>query len=350
MKIHEKYISRCIQLAKNGWGTTFPNPMVGCVIVHNKRIIGEGFTSPFGGPHAEVNAINSVADVSLLADATLYVSLEPCSHFGKTPPCADYIVAHGIRKVVVGILDPHEKVAGQGVQKLKDAGCHVTVGILAAACKEHHRRFLTFHTQKRPYIILKWAQTIDGFIAPDKRERSVQREPYWISNAHSRQRVHQWRSQEQGILVGTSTVLQDNPRLDLRLWNGKPPIRIIIDKDLKIEGDFYVLDNTVPTIIITQIANSSRYKEGIRYEVIDFSKEITTQICALLYQHQILSLIIEGGAITLQAFIDSHLWDEARIFTGATVFGSGTRAPELRGATKSIEKIGSDQLTIVTHD
>ncbi len=352
VKIHEKYISRCIQLAKNGLGTTFPNPMVGCVIVHGNKIIGEGFTSPFGGPHAEVNALASVkdADISFLSKATLYASLEPCSHFGKTPPCADHILAHGIRKVVVGVLDPHEKVAGRGIQKLKDAGCEVIVGILEAICREHHRRFLTFHTKKCPYIILKWAETTDGFIAPENNKRKGNRKPHWISNTYSRQLVHQWRSQEQAILVGTNTVLQDNPRLDVRLWAGNSPMRIIIDKDLKIDGDFHVLDRTVRTIVLTQITDPAQYKAGITYETIDFSKDTTKQISEIMYRNQILSVIVEGGAKTLQGFIDANLWDEARVFRGNKAFGNGLSAPILKGRIKSTQKIGSDTLNIYIND
>ena len=213
MKIHEFYILRCIEIAQNGLGTTAPNPMVGAVIVHENKIMGEGFTSPFGGPHAEVNAINSVADKSLLPQSTIYVTLEPCSHFGKTPPCADLIVKHKIPRVVIGLLDPHDKVAGKGVKKLMDAGCEVTVGVLEKECREHHKRFLTFQEKKRPFIILKWAETADGFIAPEKTLRSQNKEPYWITNTYSRQLVHKWRTEEQAILVGTNTVLDDNPKL-----------------------------------------------------------------------------------------------------------------------------------------
>ncbi|HUH46371.1 MAG TPA: bifunctional diaminohydroxyphosphoribosylaminopyrimidine deaminase/5-amino-6-(5-phosphoribosylamino)uracil reductase RibD, partial [Arenibacter sp.] len=211
VKIHEKYISRCIQLAKNGLGTTFPNPMVGSIIVHEGKIIGEGHTSSYGGPHAEVNAINSVKDPSQLKESTIYVTLEPCSHFGKTPPCADLIIEHGIPRVVIGTLDPNEKVAGRGVKKLQAAGCDIIVGVLEQECREHHKRFLTYHTKGRPYIILKWAETRDGYIAPPKEKRQKNPEPFWISNPYSQQLVHQWRTQEHAIMVGTTTVLADNP-------------------------------------------------------------------------------------------------------------------------------------------
>ncbi|MDO6605461.1 bifunctional diaminohydroxyphosphoribosylaminopyrimidine deaminase/5-amino-6-(5-phosphoribosylamino)uracil reductase RibD [Arenibacter palladensis] len=349
MKIHEKYISRCIQLAKNGLGTTFPNPMVGSVIMHGDKIIGEGYTSPYGGSHAEVNAINSVKDKSLLSKATLYVTLEPCSHYGKTPPCADLIVKHQIPNVVIGLLDPHEKVAGKGIEKLKVAGCNVTVGVLEKECLEHHKRFITSHTKKRPYIILKWAETADGFIAPSHQKRNNNPQPYWISNPYSQQLVHQWRSQEQAILVGTNTVLADNPKLNVRHWKGKNPIRIVLDRELKIGYKHHVLDGSVKTIIIT--ANRPKNPpQGIFYEIIDFENNLAAQICAILHKHEIISVIIEGGAKTLQSFIDSELWDEARIFKGKNKFGEGLESPRIHGFLQSETQIESDILTLLKHD
>nr|WP_262921910.1 bifunctional diaminohydroxyphosphoribosylaminopyrimidine deaminase/5-amino-6-(5-phosphoribosylamino)uracil reductase RibD [Arenibacter sp. A80] len=349
VKIHEKYISRCIQLAKNGLGTTFPNPMVGSVIVHGAKIIGEGHTSPYGGSHAEVNAINSVKDKQLLKKATLYVTLEPCSHYGKTPPCADLIIEHQIPNVVIGLLDPHEKVAGKGIEKLKAAGCNVTLGILEAACMEHHKRFLTAHTKKRPYIILKWAETADGFIAPDQLKRLKHPEPYWISNTYSQQLVHKWRSQEQAILVGTNTVLADNPKLNVRHWKGQDPIRIVLDRELKIGPQHHVMDGSAKTIVITaQIPEKTHH--GIIYEVIDFEANLAAQICAILYKHHIISVIIEGGARILQNFIDSHLWDEARIFKGKNRFGEGLESPKIHGYLQSETQIASDILTLLKHD
>ena len=350
MKIHEKYISRCIQLAKNGLGPAFPNPMVGSVIVHNGKIIGEGFTSPFGGSHAEVNAIQSVRDLSLLPEATIYVTLEPCSHIGKTPPCADLIIQHRIPKVVIGIKDPHKKVAGNGIKKLKNAGCTVIVGVLEEECREHHKRFLTFHEKKRPYIVLKWAETMDGFIAPDRDKRKNHPEPVWITNDHSRQIVHQWRSQEQAILVGTNTVLQDNPKLDVRHWKGKSPIRLIMDKTLKIDGNYHVLDGSIKTIVLTEVEDHKRYRDGIDYEVMDFSKNIAQQVCDVLYNRYILSAMVEGGTQTLQTFIDADLWDEARIFIGNTTFGKGVKAPCLSGKLMASTKLEDDTLNTFRND
>ena len=341
---------RCIQLAKNGLGTTFPNPMVGSVIVHNKKIIGEGFTSPFGGPHAEVNAIRSVADPSLLGEATLYVTLEPCSHYGKTPPCADLIVEHKIPRVVIGIKDPHTKVAGKGIQKLKDAGCEVVVGVLDRECREHHRRFLTFHQKKRPYIILKWAGTTDGFMAPERDKRDSAPQPYWITNTRSRQLVHQWRSEEQAILVGSNTALLDNPELNVRSWYGNSPTRIVIDRTLKINPTSHLLDGSIKTLVITEITATGKYLPGIGYEVIDFSKNTGARICEVLYRNNLISLIVEGGARTLQTFIDEGLWDEARIFTGNILFGNGLKSPVISGNLKESKILEGDTLKVLRND
>lgn len=347
----EKYMSRCIELAQKGLGTTFPNPRVGCVIVQDGKIIGEGFTSPYGGAHAEVNAIRSVQNKDLLRKAVLYVSLEPCSHYGKTPPCADLIVEHRIPRVVIGTLDPNEKVAGKGAEKLREVGCKLTIGVLEDACKRHHRRFLTFHQKKRPYIILKWAETKDGFLAPETKLRAKDPQPFWITNARSRQLVHQWRSEEQAILVGTRTVLQDNPKLDVRLWEGGSPMRIVLDKNLDIPSHYHVLDGSVATLVVTQISDPKKYRKGITYEVIDFSKDKGIQLCGLLHRHQILSVIIEGGTKTHSTFIAEGLWDEARIFIGSGHFGKGTRAPKLTHERQlSSQKIDTDTLNCYLHD
>ena len=347
VKIMEKYISRCIQLAKNGLGSSFPNPMVGSVIVHNNIIIGEGYTSAFGGSHAEVNAINSVQDKSLLPGATIYVTLEPCSHYGKTPPCADLIVKNRIPNVVIGTLDPNKKVAGQGLQRLKAAGCNVTIGVLEEKCKEHHKRFLTYHQKKRPYIILKWAESNDGFIAPKTKNKQ---EPVWITNAYSRQLVHKWRSEEQAILIGTNTILTDNPKLNVRDWFGKPPIRIVLDRELKIKGNYHILDRSIKTIIITQVNDKKKWETGIDYEVIDFSKNLALQICKILHSQHIISVLVEGGAQTLQTFLNADLWDETRIFRGPISLGNGLKAPVFKMKIISSKKIGTDSLNIYLND
>ena len=334
MKPHETYIKRCLQIAKNGLGNTRPNPMVGSVIVHDNKIIGEGFTSPYGGNHAEVNAINSVSNKDLLKEATIYVTLEPCSHFGKTPPCSDLIIKHKIPNVVIGCVDDNEKVAGKGIKKLIDAGCTVTVGILENECKEHHKRFFTFHNKKRPYIILKWAETSNGFIAPETKN---EQKPVWITNTYSRQLVHKWRAEEQAILVGTNTVLEDNPSLTTRDWTGKNPVRIVIDKDEKLSKKLHAFNEDSETILISK-------------NNIDFTKSIGEQIAYLLFKNDINSIIIEGGAKTLQTFIDENLWDEARIFTGQTTFKNGIKAPKFKGQLISETVILKDTLKIYKND
>ncbi len=327
MKIHEKYISRCIDVAKNGLGSTAPNPMVGCVIVYNHKIIGEGFTSPYGGAHAEVNAINSVKDTSLLKEATLYVTLEPCSHFGKTPPCSNLIIEHGIKNVVIGCVDDNKKVAGQGIAKLNEAGCNVIVGILEEACKEYHKRFFTFHNKQRPYIILKWAETANGLIAPIHKK---EKQPVWITNQYSRQLVHKWRAEEQAILVGANTVFEDNPSLTTRDWQGKNPIRIVLDKHNKLSKDFKVFDNKSNTIVI--------------------NKTTAEDICNTLFEANINSVIIEGGAKTLKLFIDSGFWDEARVFIGESIFKEGIAAPKITGKLISEQQILDDTLKIYANN
>jgi diaminohydroxyphosphoribosylaminopyrimidine deaminase/5-amino-6-(5-phosphoribosylamino)uracil reductase len=353
VKIHEKYISRCIELAKNGLGTTYPNPLVGSVIVYDGKIIGEGWHKKAGEPHAEVNAVNAVKDKSLLKKATIYVSLEPCSHFGKTPPCCDLIIQNKIPNVVIGTVDPNVKVAGNGIKKLIEAGINVTVGILEAECNELNKRFFTFHKKKRPYIILKWAESQDGFIAPDETLRKAQndneKKPVWITNTYSRQLVHKWRSEEQAILVGTQTVIDDNPKLNTRDWAGNNPIRVVLDLNNRIPEENAVFDNQVKTIVFTKSTNATN-KENTIFERIDFEQNIAQQILDVLYQHQIQSVIIEGGRQTLQTFIDANLWDEARIFVGNLSFQSGTKAPIL--TTKPFQKysIGTDELIISRND
>lgn len=344
VKIHEKYINRCIELAHNGLGTTYPNPLVGSVIVCDGIIIGEGWHKKAGEPHAEVNAIQSVKDQSLLSKSTLYVSLEPCSHYGKTPPCAGLIVKHKIPNVVIGTVDPNLKVAGKGIEQLKNTGVNVVVGVLQNECIELNKRFFTFHTQKRPFIILKWAESIDGFIAPSPSIRAS-REPVWITDTYSRQLVHKWRSEEQALLVGTQTVLDDNPKLNVRDWSGNQPIRIVIDRTNRIPKESYIFDNQSETIIFTETEQRSA-SEKIKYIKIDFSANVVHQIVSHLYQLAIQSVLIEGGKITLQSFIDANLWDEARIFKGTIAFSDGVKAPELEVKNAQKIKIGKEELQL----
>lgn len=339
MKIHQFYINRCLELAKNGLPSAMPNPSVGAVIVYENEIIGEGFTSAYGGSHAEVNAINSVKDKSLLSKSTLYVSLEPCSHYGKTPPCCDLILKNNIPNIVIGTMDTNSKVAGEGIKKLIAEGKNVTVGVLEKECIESNKRFFTFHNKKRPYIILKWAESQDGFLSPEKKENVS---PVWITNEYSRQLVHKWRSEEQAILVGTKTVLDDNPRLDVRDWEGKNPIRIVLDRTGKIAGNYHVKDQKTKTIIITEQENLT-YFENLIFENAIFDLQLPIKICEILYKHNIQSVIIEGGSQTLQTFIDANLWDDARIFKGEIFLKVGTKAPNLKGIYYS-EKIKNDEL------
>jgi len=308
--------------------------MVGCVIVVEDIVIAEGYTSPYGGAHAEVNAIQSVKDPQLLEKATLYVTLEPCAHFGKTPPCSDLIIAHKIPRVVIGCLDEHEKVCGKGISKLKSAGCEVIVGILESECKTHHKRFFTFHKKKRPYIILKWAESNDGFIAPLKK---LENKPVWISNMYSRQLVHQWRSEEQAILVGANTVAQDNPSLTTRDIKGKNPIRIVIDIQNSLPKSSQVFNSEAKTITLTNTE-------------IDSTAPLAIQVCNALYLNDISSVIIEGGKKTLQAFIDEKLWDEARIFSSNKDLKTGIKKPHLEGKLISETLIKSDTLKIIIND
>lgn len=330
MKIHEKYIKRCIELAKNGLGTTYPNPLVGSVIVYNDEIIGEGWHQKAGEPHAEVNAINSVKDKSLLAKATIYVSLEPCSHFGKTPPCCDLIIAKKIPNVVIGTIDPFAKVAGNGIKRLLEAGKKVTVGILEDECNELNKCFFTFHNKKRPYIILKWAESQDGFIAPLSKDKQ---EPVWLTNLFSRQLVHKWRSEEQAILVGTKTVIDDNPSLTTRDWAGNNPIRIVLDQNNRISKESHIFDNQAKTILLNN-------------DTINFNKNITQEIVDFLYNKGIQSVIIEGGSKTLHTFIDANLWDEARVFKSNVTLNEGVKAPKIEFKKATRNEILEDELLI----
>lgn len=345
MKIHEKYLARCVQLAKNGFGTTYPNPMVGSVIVYNDQIIGEGWHKKAGEPHAEVNAVNSVKDKSLLQKATIYVSLEPCSHFGKTPPCCDLIIQNKIPNVIIGTVDPNEKVAGKGIKKLIEAGINVTVGVLEEECNALNKRFFTFHQKQRPYIILKWAESQDGFIAPMERN---EQKPVWISNSYSRQLVHKWRSEEQAILVGAQTAVDDNPKLDVRDWTGTNPVRVVLDRNNRIPKENFLLDNQIKTIVFCQ-TNANQNEENRIFEVIDFEQNTTHQILKTLFKHQIQSVIIEGGRQTLQTFINENLWDEARIFKGKRIFKNGTKAPTIQKNRIQKQILLEDELIIFTH-
>lgn len=350
VKIHEIYLSRCLQLAKNGRGTTAPNPAVGAVVVCDNTIVGQGFTSPYGGPHAEVNAIGQVSDPELLRRATLYVTLEPCNHFGKTPPCTDLILRSGIPKVVIGIRDPHHKVNGSGMERLRQAGVEVISGILEAECRYHHRRFLTFHEKQRPYILLKWAQSADGFLAPPRGLRSEAAEPFWISGKPARQLAHKWRTEEQAILVGTQTALEDNPKLDARTWAGKNPLRIVLDRQGRIPYSYTLYNGKAPTWVLCGEGTNPISHPNVEHIPIPSGKELLPVLMRLLHQRNIQSLMVEGGAQTLQSFMDAGLWDEARVFTGTVPLGGGIAAPKPEGRFLEARRVGEDQLEIWHRD
>ncbi len=324
MTHHEKYMQRCLQLAQNGLGNTYPNPLVGCVIVLNDEIIGEGWHFQSGLPHAEVNAINSVVEKNLLQKATLYVNLEPCSHFGKTPPCANLIIENQIPNVVIGCVDSFSEVSGKGIERLINAGVHVEVGVLEAESLDINKRFFTYHNKKRPYVILKWAETKDGFIAPEIRET---KNPHWITNQYSRQLVHKWRTEEQVILLGTNSVVADNPKLNVRDYFGNLPVRVIVDRTLKINPDYHILDGTQKTIILNE--KEEKTTSRAIYKKINFTENISSEILTILYEENIQSVIIEGGTLTLNQFIASNLWDEAIVFKSNGNFINGIKAPTL---------------------
>jgi len=321
-----KYISRCLQLAELGAGYVAPNPMVGAVLVCDDKIIGEGYHRHYGEAHAEPNAINSVKDKDLLKQSTLYVNLEPCSHYGKTPPCADLIVSSGIPRVVIGTLDPNPKVAGRGVEILRKAGVEVVVGVLEAECRELNKRFFIFQEQKRPYVLLKWAQTKDGFM--DRVRTTVTEPPLQISNNITRQLTHKMRSENQSILVGANTVLLDNPSLTVRNWSGKSPVRIGIDRQRRIPDDFNLLDGSISTIIFTE--KDEVNKLHVEFVKIDFGTNSVKNILSEIYKRNIHSVLVEGGPTILNSFIESGLWDEANIEIAPLRIAEGMAAPVLQ--------------------
>ncbi len=333
------FMQRALDLAERGKGAVRPNPMVGCVIVHEEKIIGEGYHEQYGGPHAEVQAFASVSDPQLLAEATVYVSLEPCSHWGKTPPCANLLVEKGIKSVVVATLDPNPLVAGKGVQLLEAAGISVQVGLLEQEAKWQNRRFFCQQEKHRPYVILKWAQTQDGFIARENFDSK------WISGTQSRQLVHQWRAEEQAILVGKNTALHDNPRLNVRDWTGTDPIRVVLDSKLELPTDLHLFDQQIPTLCYTTLKSEKlRNLEWVKLPQISLEA-----LLADLHARQIQSVLIEGGSHTLNQFLAAGLWDEARVFTAPIEFERGIAAPQLNQSPVESHAIGQDQLDLYYH-
>jgi diaminohydroxyphosphoribosylaminopyrimidine deaminase / 5-amino-6-(5-phosphoribosylamino)uracil reductase len=343
MLSHKIYMERCIELAANGLGHAAPNPLVGCVIVYDDQVIGEGYHREYGKAHAEVNAINSVQDKDLLKHSRLYVNLEPCAHWGKTPPCSDLVIQSGIPEVVIGCQDSYAEVNGKGIQKLRDAGVKVETGILERESLELNRRFFTFHAKKRPYIILKWAQTRDGFMARDDFSSK------WISNPYSRLLVHQWRGEEAAVMVGTRTAQYDNPRLNSRDMFTHDPVRVVTDKTGTLPNTHHIFDGSQPTIIFT--AGEKEPMPNLEYVKIDFESDTFMQeMLNSLYHHDIQSLIVEGGQALLNSFLEKDLWDEARVFESPDVyFRSGIKAPHFAWkATESLD-ISGDQLGYYYH-
>jgi diaminohydroxyphosphoribosylaminopyrimidine deaminase/5-amino-6-(5-phosphoribosylamino)uracil reductase len=347
MPQYEIYMRRCLELAELGLGSVSPNPMVGAVIVHGERIIGEGYHQKYGEAHAEVNSVNQVIDqfdnyAELLKQATIYVSLEPCAHYGKTPPCADLIIKHQIQKVVVGCRDPFDMVNGKGIEKLQAAGIEVITGVLEKECKWLNRRFFTRLQKHRPYIILKWAQTSDGFFAPADGSQ------HWITGIESKKLVHKWRGEEDAILIGTNTAAIDDPQLNVRYGNGKSPKRIVIDRKLKLNPNLNIFDQSVETLIFNAI--ETKIEGKMKYiSLEDFSRYVPEYILYQLYLQEIQSVIIEGGAYTLNSFIAAGLWDEARIFTGETTLYSGIKAPDINGNVIKQFLSGTDSLRILVN-
>lgn len=328
---------RALELATLGRGHVSPNPLVGCVIVHEGVIIGEGWHKKYGEAHAEVNAVRDVTDKMLLSHSTVYVTLEPCSHFGKTPPCADMLIAEKVKKVVIANLDSNPLVAGRGMKKLQAAGIEVITDVLSDEGRELNRRFFTFMERQQPYMILKWAETADGFVARENFDSK------WISNELSRQWVHRWRTEEDAVLVGIRTAQHDNPRLNVRSWTGRDPIRIVIDRFLKLNPTLHLFDGTQRTICYNTVRSEERPNLSfVKLPAEDFLQALVTD----LYHRKIQSVIIEGGAQTLQLFIDQGLWDEARVFTAPVTFGKGISAPRMNAKLIEQHKIQSDTLKI----
>lgn len=332
MNLDNLYIERCIQLAKLGLGNTYPNPLVGSVIVYNDTIIGEGYHMKYGEPHAEVNAVNSVKDKSVLKDATIYVSLEPCSHYGKTPPCADLIIKHSFKRVVIGSKDPFEKVNGLGIEKLKKAGIQVDLSPLLEQCNQLNKRFFTYHLEKRPYVILKWAQSKNGYIDIERKDETG---IFWITDKATKSLVHKWRTEEEAILIGGKTLLNDKPELTARHYQGNNPKRIVLDSKGNVDlQEFW--SQTESDYTIGNVTNS------------EHQCNLNAQsILSKLYDLNIQSVIIEGGVQTLKLFIDSGLWDEARVLTGDINIDKGNSAPIIKGSIEEEYRIGNDQVKIL---
>lgn len=341
------YMQRCLDLALNGLGHVAPNPLVGAVIVHKDRIIGEGYHQKFGEAHAEVNAIKDALTKNpeaLLEESTIYVSLEPCSHTGKTGPCTTAILGHGFKKIVIACEDPFEKVRGSGIKILQSAGMEVVTGILEKEALDINKRFICYHTKKRPYIILKFAESQDHFIAAENPNE----ENRWISNTFSRKLVHRWRSEEQAVMVGTTTAQMDDPALTLRDWPGKQPLRIVIDRNLRLPKNLKLFDQSAATLIFNEEKDLS--DSNLEFLRLNFNKDLMKGICRVLFEKSIQSVMVEGGQKLFQSFIEANLWDEARIFTSKSIIENGVKSPVIKGELISEEQIESDVLRIFRYE
>ncbi|MGM0943918.1 MAG: bifunctional diaminohydroxyphosphoribosylaminopyrimidine deaminase/5-amino-6-(5-phosphoribosylamino)uracil reductase RibD [Bacteroidota bacterium] len=340
MNRDEQYMRRALELAEWGRGAVSPNPLVGCVIVHEDAIIGEGYHQQYGEAHAEVNAIHAVENQELLKEATVYVTLEPCAHFGKTPPCANLLVEKNVKKVVIAAVDSNPLVGGKGIAILKKAGIEVETGCLEKAARWQNRRFFTSIEKNRPYIILKWAQTRDGLVARNDFSSK------WISNAQSRQLVHKWRAEEDAILVGKNTAFYDNPALNVRDWVGKNPLRLVIDRQLSLPKELKLFDQAVPTVCYNQ--KLDEIKVNLEFKKISFDS-IVHEIVSDLQERKTQSLIVEGGPFVINQFLEAELWDEARVFTSQNKFEMGIKAPFMNQMPSEQIQIQSDQLAIYYH-
>lgn len=337
------YMERCLQLAILGKTKVSPNPMVGAVLVYNDRIIGEGYHMQYGGPHAEVNCLNSVKEIDrhLISQSTIYVSLEPCAHFGKTPPCADLIIKNAIPKVVVGCRDPFDQVDGKGIEKLRQAGIEVEMSKLEKKCRNLNRRFFTFHLKKRPFIVLKWAQTADGFIGHDTDER------LYISGQSTNIITHQWRSEEDAILIGTNTAVNDRPSLTTRNFPGKNPIRMLLDKKLVVAADAPIYNEESKTVVFNLKKNEVH--SHVQFVKIDSETNILEAMLGFCYKNKIQSILVEGGKMLLESFLKRDLWDECRVITNVNLFvGTGVKAPQLPASKSRIshQTLGNDTINI----
>ncbi|HRY32027.1 MAG TPA: bifunctional diaminohydroxyphosphoribosylaminopyrimidine deaminase/5-amino-6-(5-phosphoribosylamino)uracil reductase RibD [Bacteroidales bacterium] len=338
----EAIMHRCFDLAMNGLGHVSPNPMVGCVITCRDRIIGEGYHQEYGKAHAEVNAIASVKNKETLRESSLYVNLEPCAHQGKTPPCAELIIKHQIPRVVISNRDPYPEVAGKGIEQLKNAGVEVITGICSEEGRELNKRFFTFHEKKRPYTILKWAQTIDGFMDIDRNDPAIAFQ--WISNDNLKLFVHKWRSEEDGIIVGYTTAMNDDPQLNVREWQGRNPLRMVLDENLRLPPTLKVFDGSTPTLVFTSLKKPDQ--PNLEYITLDFRGNILAQMNRVLFERGIQSLMVEGGRELLDTYLEFGSWDEARVLEGNRCFGRGLKAPDFRGSLVSSGLVGADRLLI----